>query len=232
MVKLPQTIVESSKYPSLSRLQRLGPGHELVTTVIQLIRRRVRAAEANLDATLRDVRTVWLSAVFLILQHAETVPTTVEEQCLHSMNLAALLFICASMENDHRWTKGLPKILARRLRRSLKPGSLIFMLGGNYLPELLWMLFIGAATDMIHGDRPNSESWFVPRLEGVRRLLQCSTRSDFQEHLHCIVWDETFGADLLCDWWPDTGSRMSHQPGSMDLESTFERGIIEHNCMI
>ncbi|KAH6988279.1 hypothetical protein BKA56DRAFT_477659 [Ilyonectria sp. MPI-CAGE-AT-0026] len=215
-VKLPQNIIEACEYPSLSRLQSLGPGHQTVMAVIQQLRQRVMAAKCNMDPTLRDVRTLSLSAAFLTLDRIEDIPTTLEEQCLHALLLASHLFVCAALKQDHRWTESLSRTMAQRLQGSLLAGPMYSATWAYHLPELLWVLFVGAA---IKGEDPQDQGiWFVSQLEVVRQLLRCSTRMEFEGYLHCMVWDDCFGVEFLDDWWAD-----ADPPSTMPLQSVCHK---------
>ncbi|KAH7152570.1 hypothetical protein EDB81DRAFT_789341 [Dactylonectria macrodidyma] len=211
-VKLPRYITESCEYPNLSRLQSLGPGYQAVMAVIQLLRQRVMAAKCNMDPTLRDVRTLSLAAAYITLDRIEDIPATLEEQCLRALLLAAHLFVCAALKQDHRWPESLSRAMAQRLQRSLLAGPSYSATWASHLPELLWALFVGA---VIKGEDPQDQgTWFVSQLEVVQELLQCSTRMEFEGYLHCMVWDESLGIEFLDDWWADAAP-----PGTMPLQS-------------
>ncbi|KAH7140295.1 hypothetical protein B0J13DRAFT_676666, partial [Dactylonectria estremocensis] len=200
-IKLPRYIIETCEYPSLSRLQSLGPGYQTVMAVIQLLRQRVMATKFNMDPTLRDVRALLLSAAFLTLDHIEDIPTSLEEQCLHTLLLATHLFVCAAMKQDYHWTGSLLRTMAQRLQGSLEAGPMYSATWVHHLPELLWVLFVGA---VIKGEDPQDQgTWFVSQLEVVQKLLRCSTRTEFEEYLHYVVWDNRFGVEFLDNWWAD-----------------------------
>lgn len=184
--------------------------------VIQLLRQRVMAAKCNVDPTLRDVRTLSLSAAFLTLDRIEDIPTTLEEQCLHALLLAAHLFVCAALKQDHHWTESLSRTMAQRLQGSLLAGPMYSATWAYHLPELLWVLFVGAA---IKGEDPQDQgTWFVSQLEVVRQLVRCSTRMEFEGYLHFMVWDDCFGVEFLDDWWAD-----ADPPSTMPLQSVCHK---------
>jgi len=160
-----------------------------------------------MDPTLRDVRTLSFSAAFLALDHVEDVPITPEEQCLHSLLLAAHLFICGALRQDHGWTRSLPWAMTQRLRESLgDEDSLMYStIWTDHLPELVWVLFVGAVISEEHSK--GNGIWFVSRLEVVRKLVGCDTRLKFERYLHSVVWDDIYGVDLLNYWWAGESSR-------------------------
>lgn len=198
-VKLPWYIVEPCEYPALSHLQSLGPGHETIITVIQLLRQRVMAAKCNIDRTLRDIRALSLSIAFLTLDHVADIPTTPEGKCLRILLLAAYLFGCVTLKQEYRWTRALPQTVAQRLKASLKTLPTYSAIWADYLPQLLWVLFIGAVVE--EEDRQDQEIWFLPQLEVIRQLLGCRGRMEMEGHLHSMVWDDHFGIDFLDNWW-------------------------------
>ncbi|KAM0278401.1 hypothetical protein ACHAO9_012180 [Fusarium lateritium] len=201
-VNLPQYITEGCEYSTLSRLQSLGPGYEDVITIIQLVRQRVKAVECGMDLTQRDVRALSFSAAFLALEHVDEIPTTLEEQRIHTMFLAVRLFLCAAMKQDFRWSASLPQMMAQRLQKSIAIESVYSETWVSHLPELLWVLFVGAV--VTEEAAQDHETWFATQLKFVCQILQCSTRLDFECYLHCLVWDNRFGIDALNEWWPPT----------------------------
>ncbi|SPJ73844.1 uncharacterized protein FTOL_03574 [Fusarium torulosum] len=203
-VKLPQYIIESCEFPSLSRLQSLGPGYETVTTIIQLVRQRVKAVECGMDLTQRDVRALSFSASFLALEHVNDVPTTVEGQCIHTMLLALHLFLCAAMKQDFRWSASLPWTMAQRLQKSLETEPVYSEVWMSHLPELLWILFVGAV--VTEENAQGHGTWFARHLKVVCQILQCKARLDFECYLHYLVWDDRFGIEFLNNWWAPTPS--------------------------
>ncbi|KAM6513514.1 hypothetical protein FALCPG4_015920 [Fusarium falciforme] len=201
-VKLPWYIIEACEYPSLSRLQSLGPAHEAVMIVIQLVRQRVMAVKCGMDPTLRDVRALSLSAAFLALEHLDDIPATVEGQCIHTILLAVHLFLCAAMRQDFRWSGSLTWTMAQRLRESLETEPVYSATWAPRLPELLWILFVGA---VITEECPQGHgTWFAPQLKIVCQLLRCSTRMKFEGYLQYLVWDNNFGIEFLNNWWGPT----------------------------
>ncbi|KAH7200771.1 hypothetical protein BKA60DRAFT_582704 [Fusarium oxysporum] len=199
-VKLPGHIIEACEYPSLSRLQSLMPAHETVTAIILLVRQRVMAIKCDMDPTLRDVRALSLSAAFLVLEHIEDIPATVEEQCLHTLLLAIHLFLCAAMKQEFRWRESLPWTMAQRLQESLDTEPVYSATWASHLPELLWILFVGAV--VIEEDPQGDHgTWFASQLKIACQLLLCSTRIEFEGYLHYMVWDKNFGIEFLDNWW-------------------------------
>lgn len=201
-VKLPQYIIEGCEYPSLSRLQSLGPGYEDVITITQLVRQRVKAVEYGMDLTQRDIRVLSFSAAFLALEHVDDIPTTLEEQRIHTMFLAVHLFLCAAMKQDFRWSASLPRTMAERLQRSLEVEQAYSEAWISHLPELLWVLFIGAV--VTEDAAQDHGTWFATQLKIVCQILQCNTRLDFEYYLHYLVWDNRFGIEFLNNWWTPT----------------------------
>ncbi|KAG5654840.1 hypothetical protein KAF25_009217 [Fusarium avenaceum] len=199
---LPQYIIEGCEYPSLSRLQSLGPGYEDVITIIQLVRQRIKAVEYGMDLTQRDVRALSFSAAFLALEHVDDIPTTLEEQRIHTMILAVHLFLCAAMKQDFRWSGSLPGMMAQRLKKSLEIEPVYSETWVPHLPELLWVLFVGAV--VTEEAAQDHETWFATQLKIVCQILQCNTRHDFEYYLHCLVWDNKFGMEFLNKWWTPT----------------------------
>jgi hypothetical protein len=201
-VKLPQYIIEGCEYPNLFRLQSLGPGHKDVITIIQLVRQRVKAVEYGMDLTQRDVRALSFSAALLALEHIDDVPTTLEEQRIHTILLAVHLFLCAAMKQDFRWSASLPWTMVQWLQKSLKTEPVYSEAWISHLPELLWVLFVGAVvTEQAAQDHG---TWFATQLEIVCQILQCNTRLDFEYYLHYLVWDNKFGIEFLNKWWTPT----------------------------
>lgn len=196
---LPQYIIEGCEYPSLSRLQSLGPGHEAVITIIQLVRQRIRAVEYGMDLTQRDVRALSFSAAFLALEHIDDIPTTVEGQRIHTILLAVHLFLCAAMKQDFRWSASLPRTMAQRLQESLEIEPVYSETWVSHLPELLWVLFVGAV--VTEEATQDHGTWFATQLKIVCQILQCNTRLDFKYYLHYLVWDNKFGIEFLNKWW-------------------------------
>jgi hypothetical protein len=200
--KLPQYIIEACEFPNLSRLQSLGPGYEDVMTIIQLVRQRVKAVEYGMDLTQRDVRALSFSAAFLALKYVDDIPTTLEEQRINGMILAAHLFLCAAMKQDFRWSASLPQTMAQRLQNSLETEPVYSEAWLSHLPELLWVLFVGA---VVTGEAVQDHGmWFATRLKIVCQILQCNTRLEFEYYLHCLVWDNKFGIEFLNKWWTPT----------------------------
>ncbi|KAF4454642.1 hypothetical protein F53441_2876 [Fusarium austroafricanum] len=186
-VKLPHYIVEACEFPTLSRLKSLGPAHKTVMTVIQLVRQRVMAVECGMDPTQRDVRALSFSAAFLALEQVDDIPVTVEGQRIHTILLAVHLFLCAAMKQDFRWSGSLPWIMAQRLRESLETEPVYSEVWVPHLPELLWILFVGAVVTEKHPQ--GHGTWFATQLQVVCQVLRCSTRLNFEGYLHSLVWD-------------------------------------------
>jgi hypothetical protein len=201
-VRLPQYIIEASELPCLSHLQSLGPEHETVITIIQLVRQRVKAVECGLDLTQRDVRALSFSAAHLALEHVNDVPKTAEGHCVHTILLAVHLFLCAAMKQDFRWSASLPWTMAQRLQKSLDADPVYSEAWVSHLPELLWILFVGAV--VIEENAQGHGTWFATQLKVVCQILQCNTRLDFECYLHCLVWDNRFGIEFLDKWWMST----------------------------
>ncbi|KAH6956210.1 hypothetical protein DER45DRAFT_261810 [Fusarium avenaceum] len=199
---LPQYIIEGCEYSSLSRLQSLGPGYEDVITIIQLVRQRVNAVKCGMDLTQRDVRALSFSAAFLALEHVDDIPTTLEEQRIHTMVLAVHLFLCAAMKQDFRWSASLPWTMAQRLQKSLETEPVCSEAWLSHLPELLWVLFVGAV--VTEEAAQDHETRFATQLKFVCQILQCNTRLDFERYLDCLVWDNKFGIEFLNKWWTPT----------------------------
>ncbi|EGU73569.1 hypothetical protein FOXB_15919 [Fusarium oxysporum f. sp. conglutinans Fo5176] len=203
-VKLPRYIIEACEYPTLSRLRSLGPAHETVKTVIQLVRQRIMAVECGMDPTQRDVRALSFSAAFLALKHVDDIPATVEGQRIHSLLLAVHLFLCASMKQDFRWSGALPWTMAHRLQESLETEPVYSEAWMPHLPELLWILFVGAVVTEKHPQ--GRGTWFATQLKISCQLLRCSTRLDFKWYMHYLVWDNKFGIEFLDNCWAPTRS--------------------------
>ncbi|KAJ4035903.1 hypothetical protein NW761_013883 [Fusarium oxysporum] len=200
--KLPHDIVAACEFPTLSRLQSLGPAHKTVMTVIQLVRQRVMAVECGMDPTQRDVRALSFSAAFLALDQVDDIPITLEGQRVHTILLAVHLFLCAAMKQDFRWSGSLPWMMAQRLRESLETEPVYSEVWVPHLPELLWVLFVGAVVTEKHPQ--GHGTWFATQLQVVCQLLRCSTRLDFEDHLHSLVWDNRFGIEFLNNWFAPT----------------------------
>jgi hypothetical protein len=201
-VKLSHDIVAACEFPTLSRLQSLGPAHKTVMTVIQLVRQRVMAVECGMDPTQRDVRALSFSAAFLALEQVDDIPVTVEGQRVHTILLAVHLFLCAAMKQDFRWSGSLPWMMAQRLRESLETEPVYSEVWVPHLPELLWILFVGAVVTEKHPQ--GHGAWFATQLQVVCQLLQCSTRLNFEGYLHSLVWDNRFGIEFLNNWFAPT----------------------------
>ena len=182
-------------------MQDPSPGAETVSVVIGLLRQRVMAAKCSLDPTLRDVRTLSHSAVFLILNSIEDAPLTVQARYLNTVLLALHLFISYAMSEHFRWSTTVLQCILRRLKSSIDGGYVDSKIWETQKPVILWVLFVGAVTA---GEHPlDDTAWFLPRLQFVRDIVAYRTRAQFEMSLRSMVWDEKFGASLLDSWWDD-----------------------------
>ncbi|KAI5463390.1 hypothetical protein BGZ63DRAFT_352041 [Mariannaea sp. PMI_226] len=197
--RLPAYITEPCKIPSLLHLHRLGPGYEFLVTVIQMHRQRVLTIKYNMDQTTRDIRALTFSASLLALKYtAINIPTTPEEQCIHIILLALIVFGYTAPRNHHHWLASLPQITTQRLQYALLTGPRYSTTWVKYLPELLWVLFVGAIVD--EEDSRQSEMWFLSQLEEIWPLLHYRTRVQLEACLYGMVWDEDFGAFIVEKW--------------------------------
>lgn len=196
-VTLPDYIIAEAESPSLSHLDSLAYGSNILKTIFLFLRQAILCKRYKVCVP-NGVRIIFNIADCHILDHLSTEPVSPDAHRFKTLLLATHVFIYAV---KRQMPKGgaIVSILIERLKLSLQASGVYVMAWADHLPALAWVLFIGAATS--EGANEENSEWFSSRLQFVVHLMQIRNKAQLLDRLKMFVWTEDCCNNFLNIWW-------------------------------